>query len=125
MNDLLKRDNPLVNVSAFDEGRLCSANGPVHYWGKPDRVSLSYKFKDDIDQRDRAELTDVLRPVNLGNKREHPKVKTRYIYSTQSKAVKNGQDIGLDQSPKSLAENDRQPIWAWRRVNLHALEHLI
>jgi hypothetical protein len=101
-----------VNVSAFDKRCLGSANGSMRYGGKPNRVSLSEKFEDDIDQRNRTELTDVFRPVNLGNKREHPKVNSRYLYSSQSKAVKNGQDLGLDQSPKSLEENDRKPIWA-------------
>jgi hypothetical protein len=68
MNDLLKSDNPCMDVSTLNERRLSMDNHPVGNRRKMDNIGLSDEFKDYINQSNRMKPMDVICALNLGIK---------------------------------------------------------
>jgi hypothetical protein len=74
MDDLLKRNYPFKDVSAFNKGGLRATDDAVSNRGNTNRVGFGNEFKDHIKESNGPKLPNVVSTLDFRNQREDSKV---------------------------------------------------
>jgi hypothetical protein len=114
-----------VDTSSLDESTLRCRNEVVHVRSKTDGHHLGNDFSHTMDQTNRAEIRNGIRPILLGQKSNVCGVEPMEIFRMKiGEKVDHPHDIMLDNLPTRLVESSGEAIGAGSLVTRHRLDGL-